>query len=113
HGEKDTGSSERDGYNTIAGALGRENYTVDKLVLAQQSAVPDDAAVLVVAGPRIDFFPQEVDAVKKYLDKGGKLLLELDPPEKAHSPPLANLSGLPHGWGGQAGHNVVVDARSA
>ena len=32
HGEKDTTSSERDGYNAIAAALGRENYTVDKLV---------------------------------------------------------------------------------
>ena len=28
-------SAERDGYNAIAAALGRENYTVDKLVLAQ------------------------------------------------------------------------------
>src|SRR5665213_3439151 len=27
HGEKDTASSERDGYNGIAAALGRENYT--------------------------------------------------------------------------------------
>jgi ABC-type uncharacterized transport system involved in gliding motility auxiliary subunit len=32
HGEHDTASSERDGYNAIAGALGSENYTVDKLV---------------------------------------------------------------------------------
>jgi ABC-type uncharacterized transport system involved in gliding motility auxiliary subunit len=109
HGEKDTTSSERDGYNTIAGALGRENYTVDKLVLAQQGAVPDDAAVVIVAGPRIDFFPQEVDALKKYLDKGGKLLLELDPPEKADSAPLTNLIALAHDWGVQAGNNVVVD----
>ena len=72
HGEKDTTSAERDGYNAIAAALGRENYTVDKLVLAQQGAVPDDAAVVVVAGPRIDFFPPEVDALKKYLDKSGQ-----------------------------------------
>jgi gliding motility-associatede transport system auxiliary component len=110
HGEKDTGSAERDGYNTIAAALGRENYTVEKLVLAQQTAVPDDAAVVVVAGPRIDFFPQEVDALKKYLDKGGKLFLELDPPDKADSPPQANLIALAHDWGVQAGNNIVVDA---
>ena len=109
HGEKDTGSSERDGYNTISAALGRENYTVDKMVLAQQGSVPDDASVVVVAGPRIDFFPAEVDALKKYLDKAGKLLLELDPPDKADSPPLANLIGLAHDWGVQAGNNVVVD----
>jgi ABC-type uncharacterized transport system involved in gliding motility auxiliary subunit len=109
HGEKDTGSSEREGYNTIAAALGRENYTVDKLVIAQQGAVPDDAAVLIVAGPRTDFFPPEVDALKKYLDKGGKLLLELDPPERADSPPLTNLAALAHDWGVQVGNNVVVD----
>ena len=109
HGEKDTGSSERDGYNTIAAALGRENYGVEKLVLAQQGAVPDDASVVVVAGPKIDFFPPEIDALKKYLDKAGKLFLELDPPEKADSPPLANLIALAHDWGIQAGNNVVVD----
>ncbi len=40
HGEKDTTSSERDGYNAIAAALGRENYTVDKLVLAQPAPCP-------------------------------------------------------------------------
>ena len=110
HGEKDTGSSERDGYNTITTALGRENYGVEKIVLAQQGSVPDDASVVVVAGPRIDFFPPEVDAVKKFLDKGGKLFLELDPPEKADSAPLANLIALAHDWGIQAGNNIVVDA---
>src|SRR5262249_23807713 len=108
-GEKDTGSSERDGYNTIAAALGRENYTVDKLVIAQQGSVPDDAAVVIVAGPRTDYFQPEIDALKKYLDKGGKLLLELDPPERPDSPPLTNLAALAHDWGVEVGSNVVVD----
>ena len=110
HGEKDTASSERDGYATIAGALGRENYTVDKVVLAQTGAVPDDAAVLVIAGPRTDFFPNEIDALKKYLAKSGKLLLEIDPPEKADTPPFVNLISVAHEWGMQVGTDVVVDA---
>jgi ABC-type uncharacterized transport system involved in gliding motility auxiliary subunit len=110
HGEKDTTSSERDGYATIAGALGRENYTVDKVVLAQTGAVPDDAAVLVIAGPRTDFFPNEIDAIKKYLAKSGKLLLEIDPPEKADSPPFTNLIAIAHEWDMQVGTDVVVDA---
>src|SRR5580765_5318486 len=74
HGERDTTSSDRDGYAAIAAALGRENYSIDKLVIAQQGTVPDDAALVIVAGPRTDFFPPEVDALKKYLDKSGKLL---------------------------------------
>jgi len=109
HGEKDTTSAERDGYNAIAAALGRENYTLEKLVVAQQGAVPDDASVVIVAGPRTDFFPQEADALKKYLDKAGKLLLELDPPDKADSAPLTNLIALAHDWGVDVGNNVVVD----
>jgi ABC-type uncharacterized transport system involved in gliding motility auxiliary subunit len=109
HGEKDTVSSERDGYNAIAAALGHENYTVDKVVVAQQGAVPDDAAVVIVAGPRTDFFAPEVEALKKYLEKSGKLLLELDPPDKPDSQPLTNLIALAHDWGIQLGNNVVVD----
>ena len=110
HGEHDTGSSERDGYNAISTALGRENYTVDKVVIAQQGSVPDDAAVVVVAGPKIDFFPPEVEALKKYLDKGGKLLLALDPPDKPESQPLTNLVALAHDWGADVGNDLVVDA---
>jgi ABC-type uncharacterized transport system involved in gliding motility auxiliary subunit len=109
HGEKDTTSAERDGYNAIAGALGRENYTVEKVAIAQAGSVPDDAAMVIIAGPRIDFFPPEIEALKKYLDKAGKLLLEIDPPDKPDSPPLTNLIALAHDWGVDLGNNVVVD----
>jgi len=110
HGERDTASSEREGYNAITTALGHENYTVDKVVIAQQGAIPDDASIVVAAGPKIDFFPAEIDALKKYLDKAGKLLLEIDPPDKPESQPLTNLIALAHDWGFDVGNNVVVDA---
>jgi ABC-type uncharacterized transport system involved in gliding motility auxiliary subunit len=109
HGEKDTTSSDRDGYNTIAGALGRENYGLDKLVLAQTGSVPDDASVLVIAGPKTDFFPIEIDALKKYLDKQGKLVMLIDPPDRADAPQPANLIALAHDWGVDVGNNIVVD----
>ena len=109
HGERDKDGSERDGYNAIAAALGRENYTLEKLVLAQQGAVPDDASVVIVAGPKIDFFPNEIDALKKYLDKQGKLLLMIDPPDKPDSPPVTNLIALAHDWGVDLGNDIVVD----
>ncbi len=109
HGERDTTAQDRGGYGAITQALGRENYAVDKLVLAQRGSVPDDASVVVVAGPKIDFFPNEIDALKKYLDKQGKLVMLLDPPDKADSPPLTNLIALAHEWGMDVGNNVVVD----
>jgi ABC-type uncharacterized transport system involved in gliding motility auxiliary subunit len=110
HGEHDTTSSERDGYNAIASALGSENYTVEKLVIAQQGSVPDDASVVIAAGPKTDFFPPEIEALKKYLARAGKLLLELDPQDRPENAPLTNLIALAHDWGMDVGNNVVVDA---
>lgn len=109
HGERDQGSAEPNGYNAIAKALTAENYTLDKLVIAQQGSVPADASVVIVAGPRTDFFPAEMDALKAYLQKSGKLVIMLDPPDKPDSAPLTNLIGLAHDWGFEVGNDVVVD----
>jgi ABC-type uncharacterized transport system involved in gliding motility auxiliary subunit len=113
HGERDTTSADqRTGYNAIASALQRDNFAVEKVVLAQQQEVPADAAVLVIAGPKTDFLQPEIDMVTRYLDKGGKLLLLIDPPDGADEPPLTGLIGLADAWGVQVGTNVVVDVSS-
>ena len=109
HDERDTAATDQNGYSTIAAAIARENYSVDKLVLAQHPDVPADASVLVVAGPKDDFLAPEVDALRRYLQKGGKLLLLLDPPDKADSPPLTNLVALAHEWGIAVNNDIVVD----
>ena len=71
HGERDTAASERAGYSSIPAGLTSDNFKVDSLVLLQQPKVPDDASVVVVAGPTTDFFPPEIDALRKYLQGGG------------------------------------------
>ena len=109
HGEKDTASSERDGYATIAQALGRENYTTEKLVLAQKGSVPDDATVVVIAGPKNDFLQPETEALKTYLGKNGKVLMLLDPPTGPDNAPLTNLVALAHDWGINVGEDVIID----
>lgn len=110
HGEKDTGSSdERSGLNAIAAALTRDNFTVEKLVLAQQKEVPEDAAVVVIAGPTVDYLPVEIEMLKRYLARGGKVLFMIDPPERSDSPPLTNLIALAHDWGIDLGNDVVLD----
>jgi ABC-type uncharacterized transport system involved in gliding motility auxiliary subunit len=109
HGEKDTSGAERTGFSGIARQLGLDNYKVERLPLAQQGSVPEDASVVVVAGPRTDLLPGEADALKAYLARGGKLMLLVDPQEKADSPPLTNLSALAHDWAIDVGSDVVVD----
>jgi ABC-type uncharacterized transport system involved in gliding motility auxiliary subunit len=109
HGEKDSADSEREGYSAVAAALGSENFKVETLSLAQQQTVPADATIVVVAGPKTDLFPPEVSALGAYLSKGGKLLVLIDPPDKATSQPFTNLIGFIRQWGIDVGNNVVVD----
>ena len=109
HGERNTDGTDRGGFRTIADALGSENFETEPLVLAQQKEVPADAAVLIVAGPRTDFFPAEIDMLKTYLAKGGKVFFMLDPPERADAPPLTQITTLLGEWGIEIGSNVIVD----
>ena len=109
HGEKDTADSERAGYSTITEALGRDNYAVEKLVLAQQKDVPTDASVVILGGPRSDLLSQETDMLRRYLQKGGHLFVLLDPPEP-DAAAMPNVEGLLKEWSVDAGNNVVIDA---
>ena len=109
HGERASDGSDRDGFSNISQALTSENYTVDKLVLAQQKDVPDDAAVVIVPGPKTDFFPPELEMLKRYLARGGKVMFMLDPPDKAGSDAASVIALLKDGWGVEVGNNIVVD----
>jgi ABC-type uncharacterized transport system involved in gliding motility auxiliary subunit len=110
HGEHDTLGNDQPGYASVVESLKRDNYTVDKVVLAQsEGGVPADAAVLVIAGPKSDYLKPEVDAIRTYLRKGGKALFLLDPPvgEAARTTPI--LEALLKEWGISLGHDVVID----
>ena len=110
HGERDPESDDRDGYGSVGDALGRDNFRVETVVLAQTGEVPADATVLVVAGPSTDLLPAEADLLRDYLEGGGKLLLMVDPPDTEEDPPRPNLIALAGAWGIELGADVVVDA---
>ena len=110
HGEKLHTGADRDGYSTVTAALSLDNFEVDALVLAQQSAVPEDTTVLIVAGPQTDLLPGELDALRVYLDRGGKLLVLVDPPSDSAASEPEGLLGLLREWGIELGTDVVVDA---
>ena len=110
HGERDPEDDDRDGYGAVRDALGRDNFRVETVVLAQTGEVPADATVLVVAGPSTDLLPTEAELLREHLDGGGKLLLMLDPPDTDDDPPQPNLIALAGEWGIELGADVVVDA---
>ena len=113
HGEKEPNDTERDGYSALSGMLRRDNYMVERLVLAQQKEVPADATVVIVGGPTSDILPAELDMLRAYLGRAGKLMVLVDPPLGAKPAPLPNLEALIKEWGVTLGTNVVVDVSGA
>ena len=86
HGELNDapkGKSEETGHSAgIARTLlQKQNFTVKDLGLAQGLAneVPDDADVVLILGPADPFGPEEIAALQRYADRGGHLLIALDP----------------------------------
>ena len=80
--------------------------------LLQKAEVPSDCTVLVVAGPTGDYIQPEVDAIKKYVEGGGRALFMLDPPLKIGRKEISDntaLSDLLASWGVTADKDLLLD----
>ena len=104
HGERDIESSERGGYEKIQKEIQNENYVVKTLVLLQTPRIPEDCALLVIAGPRNDYLPPETETIRKYVAGGGRALFLLDP-----GVPLPDLAGLLAEWKVKVRNDLVID----
>jgi ABC-type uncharacterized transport system involved in gliding motility auxiliary subunit len=102
HGECDPRDDEdRGGSGQGAAALGADGF--DLRVIEGAAAIPDDAGLVILAGPTRDFAPPEVAALEAYVRRGGSLLALVDPPTPA------SVSGLLQRLGIELGNDVVVD----
>lgn len=109
HGEKDPTAMDEVGYSEVVQYLTADNIGVETLPLAQKPEIPANASVVVIAGPTADFLDNEIAAVKKYVDGGGRLLLMLDPVVGEQEQPTPKLTALARELGVEYGDNVVLD----
>ena len=100
HGERELTEGQK-GFSEAVNALENKNYIVESINLASISQVPENADVLIIAGPQREFLEAEVTALQEYLDQGGGVLIMLDP---STDPGLNDLFAE---WG------VLVDDRLA
>jgi len=92
HGERDLAVSEKTGLSLLKGELEKQHYTVKPLVMSQ--GVPEDASVVVIAGPQKAFLDAEVKMVDDYLRRGGHLLYLQDPEDAPGLGPVLANYGL-------------------
>lgn len=105
HGEREIEDTERDGYSLAKDALVKQGYEVDTLLLLQAEEVPGDTSVLVIAGPRRAVTQPERERIARYVERGGRLLVMVDPGVES------GLEELLASWGVELGRGVLVDVR--
>src|ERR1700678_2487375 len=88
----------------VDAGLKKENYLTKTVNLITESGVPADCTVLVIAGPKQSYYPQETAWIGKYLDAAGGALALVDP---STDPKLDELF---QSWNIAVGNNVVIDA---
>jgi hypothetical protein len=79
HGEREVGNTERAGFSQAKDQMEKANYEVKELLLAREAKVADDAALVIVPGPRTDLFPQELQSLDAYIAQGGKVFFMATP----------------------------------
>jgi len=110
HGEADPDDAETPGgYGTIKKDLEGEGYEVRKLELAQLPKVPDDANLVVVAGPIKPLDPHEIDSLNDYLKHGGRMIATFRPQRPDSPIDESALVKLAADWGVKVGNDIVVD----
>jgi ABC-type uncharacterized transport system involved in gliding motility auxiliary subunit len=111
-GEHQIEDSDRNGYSRLKDLLGKDQYSTKSISLLQKAEVPGDCTVLVVAGPSSDYQQPEVDAIKKYVEEGGRALFLLDPPLKFGRSEIADndaLTALLQSWGVTLDKDLILD----
>lgn len=103
HGERSLDDKDRGGLALTKEVLEKQGYDVGALSLLQESAVPENTAVLIVAGPRRAVTKEEKDRIRAYVAKGGHLLVLVDPDMET------GMDDLLDTWGIGLGRGVLVD----
>lgn len=111
HGEKSIEQSGNDAMTLAKRTLEDKNYVVKTLNLLATSAIPDDAALIVIAGAKKPLAEQEVQLLDSYLEQGGALVAMSEPPALTDSGEAEDLLAtmLADKWGIALDDNLVLD----
>ncbi len=79
HGEASLDDFSERGLKDARELLGEDNFDLEEWASLGKSGVPLDADLVVIAGPTAGFVEPELAAFREHLDRGGRMLVLLDP----------------------------------
>jgi ABC-type uncharacterized transport system involved in gliding motility auxiliary subunit len=111
-GEHQLEDTNREGMSKFKEVLAKDSYDTKSVDLLSKAEVPSDCTTLVIAGPTKNYEQPEVDAIKKYVESGGRALFLLDPPLKLGHEEIADndaLTNLLQSWGVTVNKDLILD----
>jgi ABC-type uncharacterized transport system involved in gliding motility auxiliary subunit len=111
-GEHQIDDTGRSGYSRLKDLLVKDEYQSKSINLLQKAEVPADCTVVVVGGPKSDYLQPEADALKNYVEAGGRAIFMLDPPLKIGLDEIGDndaLTAVLAGWGVTADKDLILD----
>lgn len=94
HGERSIERQANFDLSQWAQQLRRHGLKPRSLLLSDNPQIPQNTAVLVIAGPRVKLLPGEIKQISDYLDHGGSLLWLADPGPQFGLEPIAEMLGV-------------------
>jgi ABC-type uncharacterized transport system involved in gliding motility auxiliary subunit len=115
HGEASLLTGGERGLASAKAALEAKSYVVNELNLISTNTIPEDAKVIVIAGPTQPLRDTEVERLKGFLERGGSLVVMDEPPVLTEidqeNDPLGDF--LTQTYGITLGNDFVLDYSSS
>jgi hypothetical protein len=110
HGERSPEDYDNSGYDQIKRAIETENYAVEEILLFREESIPEDAALIIAAGPKTDYDPREIEMLDNFVRDGGRLFFLIDPAEGRNR--YVNINAFLEKYGIMLGNDVIIDPLS-
>ena len=106
NGERSLEDKGKTGYSQLKKSLEQQNFEVKSLIFSLAKEVPQNASAVIAAAPRKAYTDKEIKRLSDYLERGGSLLVMIDPEAKS------GLSGWLKKHGVILGNDLVIDEAS-
>lgn len=110
-GEHQIDDTQRNGFSRLKDILAKDQYASKSISLLEKAEIPADCTAVVIGGPQSEYVQPAVDAIKKYVEQGGRAMILLDAPLKFGRPTADNtaLTDLLQSWGVSMDKDLLLD----